>query len=322
MTMCRKSVLVTGASGLLGRQVVEVFEQSNWAVTGTGFSRANGKTLIKVNLENSTEVKSALDEVKPDVVVHCAANRFPDKVENDPEGTRRLNIEASRKLAQLCASRGITLIYISTDYVFPGKPGEAPYEVEAAPAPTNLYGQTKLDGERAVLGVYNEAQQLEKTKKGHAVILRVPVLYGRVEKPAESAINVLMDIVNKVQAEGVTVKMDDWSIRYPTNTEDVARVLKDIATKYTEAVDADLPPVLQFSSEDRFTKYEICRLFAETLGVNIDRLLPDPTGGNTSSIQRPYDCHLSTKALKDLGIDVHTQDFRGWWRWQTKAFRH
>lgn len=66
----------------------------------------------------------------------------------------------------------------------------------------------------------------ETTKRSRAVVLRVPVLYGQAERPAESAINVLMDAVNKVQAEGVTVKMDDWSIRYPTNTEDVARVLK------------------------------------------------------------------------------------------------
>lgn len=48
-------------------------------------------------------------------MVHCAANRFPDKVENDPEGTRKLNVEATRDLARLCAKRDIFLIYISTD---------------------------------------------------------------------------------------------------------------------------------------------------------------------------------------------------------------
>lgn len=48
-------------------------------------------------------------------MVHCAANRFPDKVENDPEGTRKLNVEATRELARLCAKRDIFLIYISTD---------------------------------------------------------------------------------------------------------------------------------------------------------------------------------------------------------------
>ncbi|CAK7209495.1 hypothetical protein SBRCBS47491_000463 [Sporothrix bragantina] len=312
-------VLVTGASGLLGRQVVRAFQQAGWDVTGTAFSRANGTSLIKVDLEDAAAVKDALDRVQPSVVVHCAANRFPDKVDKDPEGTRRLNIDASEALATLCAERNAVLIYISTDYVFPGKPGEAPYEADTTPAPPNLYGESKLDGEKAVLGVY-----AKHAGSGRAVVLRVPVLYGSAEKPAESAVNTLLDTVNKVQAEGVTAKMDHWSIRYPTNTEDVARVVKDVATKYKETdASTKLPEVLQFSSEDRFTKYEICQLLAGVLGVKLDRLEPDPTGGNVpGGVQRPYDCHLSTKALKDLGIAVHTQNFEDWWKRELKAFRH
>ena len=89
-----------------------------------------------------------------------AANRFPDKVDKDPEGTRKLNIEASKSLAKQCAERGIVLVYISTDYVFSGKEGEAPYEADAQTGPTNLYGQTKLDGEQAeTTKVVEHAQQ-------------------------------------------------------------------------------------------------------------------------------------------------------------------
>ncbi|CAK7565116.1 MAG: hypothetical protein SEPTF4163_003025 [Sporothrix epigloea] len=312
-------VIVTGASGLLGRQVVRAFQQAGWDVTGTAFSRANGTSLIKVDLEDAAAIKDALDGVSPSVVVHCAANRFPDKVDNDPEGTRRLNIDASRTLASLCAERNVVLIYISTDYVFPGKPGEAPYEADTTPAPPNLYGESKLDGELAVLSEY-----AKHAGKCRAVVLRVPVLYGSAEKPAESAVNTLLDTVNKVQAEGVTAKVDHWSIRYPTNTEDVARVLKDIAAKYKDTdASTNLPEILQFSSEDKFTKYEICQLLAGVQGVKIDRLEADTTGGNVpGGVQRPYDCHLSTKALRDLGIAVHTQNFEDWWKRELKAFRH
>jgi hypothetical protein len=56
------------------------------------------------------------------------------------------------------------------------------------------------------------------------VVLRVPVLYGPAESNAESAVNVLMDSVQKAQKEGVKISMDHWALRYPTNTEDVARV--------------------------------------------------------------------------------------------------
>ena len=148
-----------------------------------------------------------------------AANRFPDKVDKDPEGTRKLNIEASATLARLCAQRSILLIYISTDYVFSGKPGEAPYEADAPTGPTNLYGQTKLDGEHAVLDEYKKTG-----KEGLGIVLRVPVLYGKAETPAESAVNILLDTVKKAQEGGPPIKMDHWALRYPTNTEDVARV--------------------------------------------------------------------------------------------------
>ncbi len=153
-----------------------------------------------------------------------AANRFPDKVDKDPEGTRKLNIEATRSLAKLSAARSILLIYISTDYVFSGRPGEAPYETDAPTGPTNLYGQTKLDGEHAVLAEYAAAG-----RDGLGVVLRVPVLYGKAETRSESAVNVLMDSVKKVQQEGVKIKMDHWSLRYPTNTEDVGRVIHGTA---------------------------------------------------------------------------------------------
>lgn len=98
----------------------------------------------------------------------------------------------------------------------------------------------------------------------------------------------------------------------------------DVANKYRSAdPSTTLPPVLQFSSEDRYTKYEICQLLADILGVGLDRLEADPTGGNVpGGVQRPYDCHLSTKALKEIGIPVHTQNFSDWWRRELKAFRH
>ena len=309
------SVLVTGASGFLGRQVVRAFGVADWTVTGTAFSRA-GAGLLKVDLESESEIKAALDAAAPDVVVHCAANRFPDKVDQDPEGTRRLNIEASKTLATLCAARGATLIYISTDYVFPGTKGDAPYEADAPTNPPNYYGESKLDGEKAVLSGYASAA------KGRGVVLRVPVLYGPAERNAESAVNVLLDTVLKAQA-GAEGKMDDWSVRYPTNTEDVARVLVDVATKYATAPATErLPAVLQFSSEHKTTKYGICQLLASVLGGDISALKPDPTGGNVpGGVQRPYDCHLSTKALQEIGIAVHTQDFEAWWRRELKAVR-
>jgi dTDP-4-dehydrorhamnose reductase len=150
-----------------------------------------------------------------------AANRFPEKVDKNPDAARAINVEATKSLAKLCSSRSILLIYVSTDYVFPGVPGDAPYQAEDTPKPTNLYGQTKLDGEKVVLEEYALAG-----KEGLGIVFRVPVLYGNAETPAESAVNVLLDTLWASQQGGAKIKMDHWALRYPTNTEDCGRVLQ------------------------------------------------------------------------------------------------
>lgn len=200
------------------------------------------------------------------------------------------------------------LIYISTDYVFSGRPGEAPYNADASPQPPNLYGQTKLDGERAVL------EETETNRLG--IILRVPVLYGTAEEPKESAINVLMDTVWKAQEKDANIVVDDWAQRYPTNTEDVGRVCLDLGSKYLAAHEAkpSIGRIFHFSSEDRFTKFEICQLFAEIMGLPLNGVRGNKDGDDpNASAQRPYDTHLSSQSLKDLGINVQTQSFTAWW---------
>lgn len=149
-------------------------------------------------------------------------------------------------------------------------------------------------------------------------MLRVPVLYGEADSRAESAVNVLVDSVWKAQEPGAKIKMDDWSKRYPTNTEDVGRVCYDVAAKYLSASSAEerssLPKILQFTSEDCMTKYEMCVMFADILGVPMEGMERNKEGNDPAAkVQRPYDTHLSTEELKGLGINVVTQDFKAWW---------
>ncbi|KAK4940735.1 hypothetical protein LTR10_019245 [Elasticomyces elasticus] len=297
------SALVTGATGLLGRQVLKAFEEAGWQATGTGFSRASGE-IRKLDIQDEDAVAQLFAAIKPQVVVHCAADRQPDSCTKNPEAAHRLNVTATETLAKAASSQNALLIYISTDYVFPGVQGEAPYTTSHTPKPTNVYGQTKLDGEKAVL------------KYPDTIVLRVPVLYGPTDDNKESAVNILMDSLYKSQKE--PVQMDDWAIRYPTNTEDVARVCVDIAKKKPKT------QILQFSSEDRMTKYEICQTFAEIMDLPADGIKPNKDGGKPGpdGTLRPYDCHLDTSELKKAGIDVSTVDFVAWWRRHVGAFRH
>ncbi|KIW13335.1 dTDP-4-dehydrorhamnose reductase [Exophiala spinifera] len=302
------TALTTGATGLLGRQVLKAFEDADWHAVGTGFSRASG-AIRKVDITDSGSVAALFNQVKPDVVVHCAADRQPDSCTKNPAAARALNVTATQTLVE--AFHGSLFIYISTDYVFPGAAGDAPYKPTDAPNPTNIYGQTKADGENVVLA-----------HGPNAVVLRVPLLYGPGEN-SESAVNTLMDALYKT---GGTVKMDDWALRYPTNTEDVARVCVDLARKRIDQKEQSaiaIPHILQFSSEDKMTKYEICQKFSEIMGLPMDHIVPDKDGGKPKDgTMRPYDTHMDTSGLKDLGVDVSTVDFVAWWRRYVGAFRH
>ena len=142
-----KRVLITGASGMLGRALLNEFTQNGWNCLGLAFSRARGD-LVKVDLGNADEVTRVVNSFRPSVLVHAAAERRPDVVEKQPEATRSLNVTASKHLADLCSELKCFLIYISTDYVFDGS--SPPYQPSDTPNPINAYGRSKLDGERAV----------------------------------------------------------------------------------------------------------------------------------------------------------------------------
>lgn len=237
-----------------------------------------------------------------------AANKSPDLCDKDPEKARRLNVDATRCLAEECTARDALLIYISTDYVFPGTEGEAPYETDAETHPPNLYGQLKREGELAMLEVTKDT--------GLGVVLRVPVLYGPAKDSSESAINCLVDKVKEAQDPNAGIKMDDWAKRYPTNVEDVARIVRDIVIKYvTEKHRAkELPHILHYTSEDCMTKYDVCVRFAKVLGIAIPGMIPNKQGNDPNAgVQRPYDTHLSNKVLRELEIDVRGSEFNAWW---------
>jgi len=233
-----------------------------------------------------------------------------------------LNVESTRTITAECQKRGILLIYISTDYVFPGKPGEAPYKTTDTPHPPNAYGRTKHEGEVALLA---EA----KTSKNKAVVLRVPLLYGHCEEEdkSKSAVHPLLDAIrkgDKLGADEPKIKVDDYALRYPTWTGDVGNALVGIANKYLESSQEELPTILHFSGQNKYTKWEMTKILAEILSVSTKNLeAHDPRKEESAgATQRPYDSHLDVSTLSELGIPWGNTDFSGWWRRELKVFRH
>ena len=102
-----------------------------------------------LDITDTGAVRTALLDYAPDAVIHCAAYTAVDKAETERDICRRVNADGTANIASVCAELGCKLLYVSTDYVFPGT-GDAPWEVGDRPAPVNTYGESKLAGERAV----------------------------------------------------------------------------------------------------------------------------------------------------------------------------
>ena len=178
----KSRVLITGASGLLGRAIMKQFSNSGkWEVLGLAHSRATG-ALKQVDLLDFDETKRIVEEFKPHVLIHSAAERRPDVVENDEETCMKMNVGVTKTLAKAISELNRDLeisehfmLYISTDYVFDGT--SPPYKPQDEANPLNKYGKSKLAGEQVMQLCANDGG-----------ILRIPVLYGNVEFLKESAI--------------------------------------------------------------------------------------------------------------------------------------
>ncbi|XP_037782734.1 methionine adenosyltransferase 2 subunit beta-like [Penaeus monodon] len=277
-------VLVTGGSGLLGRAVMKVFKEKNWNVLGTAFSRV-GQGLVKCDLTDSSSVKALIDKEKPDFIIHAAAERAPDAVENRYEETRKLNVAASGHLAAVAKRCGSKLIYISTDYVFDGT--SPPYRETDTCNPLNKYGQTKLDGEKAIL-----------KEDPSACILRVPILYGPVEKVDESAVTCLLPLLQSK----VSKKVSHYEKRYPVHVRDVALILRDLVSAISK--DKEISGIFQWSGKEQLTKYDMIVAMSRVLSLCHDHITPDPNPA--PGAPRPYDAHMDSSRLESLGISHHT----------------
>lgn len=167
----------------------------------------------------------------------------------------------------------------------------------------------KRDGENAVLEATKES--------GFGVVLRVPVLYGPTEYNGESAVNIILDAVEKASKDAnAGIKMDDWARRYPTHTQDVGRVCNDIAVRYIRDKNhiKSLPHILQFSAEEDMTKYEMAQRLAKIQGLEIPGMIANKEGNDpNAAVQRPYNTHLSTKVIREVGINTQALKFDDWW---------
>ncbi|HRZ43260.1 MAG TPA: dTDP-4-dehydrorhamnose reductase [Bacteroidales bacterium] len=136
-------ILITGSRGQLGRAILDL-AHLHPSHTFTGVDIGD------LDLCDEKGVALLLKAEKPDVVVNCAAYTAVDLAEDEPEKAWAINAEAVKTIASLSAETGFLLIHVSTDYVFSGLV-PVPYHEEASTSPLSVYGQSKLEGEIAIL---------------------------------------------------------------------------------------------------------------------------------------------------------------------------
>lgn len=149
-------ILLTGAGGMLGSAVVPELARQGHALTvtdirllGTRPWGPDGPTLCPLDVRDATQIGDAFDAVRPEMVLHLAAETSLEACERDPDGATRTNALGTKLVALACQRAEVPLVYISTAGVFDGEQDE-PYTELDAPNPINVYGRTKLAGERFV----------------------------------------------------------------------------------------------------------------------------------------------------------------------------
>ena len=191
-----KKILVTGSNGQLGQALRSVAD---------GYPSLSFHFFSKqeFDITDIAEVESVITSQSWDYVINCAAYTDVDKAETDKETAFKVNADGPKHLAQLCKKFDVTLIHISTDYVFDGEKG-SPYTPQDLPNPINQYGKSKWEGEKAI-----------QAEGGDYSIIRTSWLYS------EFGNNFYTKIVKKAEA-GEPLYVTNEQIGSPTDAKNLA----------------------------------------------------------------------------------------------------
>lgn len=196
--------LVTGVKGQLGFDVVQELKRRGYETVGVDIE--------EMDITDEYSVGKVMEEVKPQVVIHCAAWTAVDAAEDEENIPKvmAVNKTGTEYIAKFCKKFDAKMIYLSTDYVFDGQ-GEEPWKVDDQRNPLNIYGQSKYEGEIAI----------EKTLEKYFIV-RISWVFG---KNGKNFVKTMLNLGKN--HDRLTVVSDQ--IGSPTYTYDLARLLVDMA---------------------------------------------------------------------------------------------
>ncbi len=260
-------ILVTGIGGQLGYDVMKVLKHRNIACLGV--DRA------EFDITDYQAAHDFITAYAPDTIVHCAAYTAVEKAEDDAECCRRVNALGTENIAKICQEIDAKMVYISTDYVFPGV-GKQFYEVEDQTGPTNIYGLTKLEGELAV-----------QTLLTKYFIVRISWVFGF------NGTNFVKTML-KLGATHTELSIVEDQVGSPTYTADLAVLLCDM-------VATDKYGIYHATNEDTCSWAEFAKEIFRQAGMQV-KVNFIPESQYSTKATRPLNSRMSKTKLTENGF--------------------
>ena len=283
-------VLVTGVAGQLGHDVMNELHKRGYEGVGSDiapqYSGADDGTAVtkmdyvQMDITNSEEVTETIKKGKPDVVVHCAAWTAVDLAEEseNKDKVMAINVGGTENIARVCKELDCKMVYISTDYVFDGY-GTRPWEEDCKDyAPLNVYGESKLMGEKVV------SLNLEKY-----FIVRIAWVFG---VNGNNFIKTMLKVGKKFD----TLKVVNDQIGTPTYTYDLSRLLVDM-------IETDKYGYYHATNEGGYISWYdfACEIFKQAgYKTKVNPVTTEEYG--VSKARRPFNSRLNKTKLVDNGF--------------------
>lgn len=205
-------ILITGAQGQLGRDMVASAQNSGYDTVALGRDR--------LDITRTENVRRTIEDISPDLVINCAAYTAVDRAEQEAELAFAVNRDGPSHMAASCSKLAIPLIHISTDYVFDGRK-QGPYRENDPICPLNVYGRSKAAGESAI-----------QRNTDRFIILRTAWVFGAHG-------NNFVKTMLRLGCEKETIRVVDDQVGCPTFTGSLAHAIISIAGRYRLQSDLD-----------------------------------------------------------------------------------
>ena len=269
-------VLVAGAGGQLGQSLQ--FIAGNYP--NIDFKFCDSKTL---DITNSANVNHVFEKYKPDFCINTAAYTAVDRAESEPEKAFAINVTGVKNLAEVCKKFDTTLVHISTDFVFDGT-ATKPYLETDLTNPKSVYGQTKLDGEKAIQDIWSKH-----------IIVRTSWVYSQFG-------NNFLKTMLRLGHEKDSLSVVNDQIGTPTNAVDLANAILKIIT--THNLQPTTHNIYNFSNLGQCSWFDFAKKIFEIYNINID-LKPISTTSYPTPAERPKFSVLDkSKIIETFGIEI------------------